>query len=52
MVKIKGLLFDECFNNSVIFEDDGLSIRTLYIDQLIEAKTASESSKIWIILKI
>ncbi|TAH02258.1 MAG: hypothetical protein EAZ15_05525 [Sphingobacteriales bacterium] len=45
MLKIKGLLFDECFNNSIIFEDDGLSIRTLFIDQLIAAKTASARLK-------
>jgi ribosomal protein S18 acetylase RimI-like enzyme len=38
MIKVKGLDFDECFKLSKIFEADGLSIRTLHLNNLIQAK--------------
>jgi predicted nucleotidyltransferase len=45
MLKVKGLVFDECYENAVDFEDDGLFIKTLYLDQLIAAKTAAARRK-------
>lgn len=41
MTKVKGLEFDECYQLSRIFEDDGLVIRTLHISHLITAKKAA-----------
>jgi hypothetical protein len=41
MVNVKGLSFDECYANAVYFEEDGLMIRTIYINDLIKAKKAS-----------
>jgi hypothetical protein len=38
MIKVKGLDFDECFKLSKIFEADGLTIRTLHLNNLIQAK--------------
>src|SRR5437588_5045776 len=38
MIKVKGLNFDECYNDSVYFEEDGLPVRTIHIDNLISAK--------------
>ncbi len=45
MIKVKGLEFDECYNNAVFFEEDGLQIRTIQINNLIEAKKASGRPK-------
>ncbi len=45
MIQVKGLDFETCFNQSVLFEDDGLKIRTLHKNNLIEAKKASGRSK-------
>jgi hypothetical protein len=45
MVKVKGLDFEQCYQKSVVFEDDGLKIRTIHKDSLIEAKKASGRSK-------
>lgn len=45
MVKVKGLVFNECYADSVVFEDEGLSIKTLNLYQLILAKTASARLK-------
>lgn len=45
MVKVKGLVFQECFDKSVIFEDDDLKIRTIHKDNLIEAKRSSGRAK-------
>ena len=41
MTKIKGLDFNESFEKSVLIELEGLSIRTLHLDDLIKAKKAS-----------
>ncbi len=45
MIKIKGLSFDECYNDAVFFEEDDLQIRTIHINNLIIAKKASGRSK-------
>jgi hypothetical protein len=45
MIKVKGLDFHECYKNAVFFEDDGLQIRTIHINNLINAKKASGRSK-------
>lgn len=45
MVAVKGLNFDECYNNAIFFEEDGLQIRTININNLISAKKASGRSK-------
>lgn len=45
MIKVKGLDFETCFKNSVLFEDDGLFIRTINIESLIKAKSASGRRK-------
>ena len=41
MINIKGLDFEESFRNSVLMEIEGMSIRTLQLDDLIKAKKAS-----------
>lgn len=38
MTKVKGLDFDECFKLSKLFEIEGLSVRTLHLNNLIQAK--------------
>jgi hypothetical protein len=45
MVAVKGLNFDDCYKNAVYFEEDGLKVRTIYINDLIKAKKASGRSK-------
>ncbi len=45
MVKVKGLDFEECYTNSVLFEDEDLRIRTIHKNDLIEAKKATGRSK-------
>lgn len=45
MIAVKGLDFESCYKNSVIFEDDGLSIRTIHKNNLIEAKKISGRPK-------
>jgi hypothetical protein len=45
MVDVKGVDFDQCYQNSVFFEEDGLMIRTIYINDLISAKKASGRAK-------
>lgn len=40
MVKAKGLDFTECYNDSIIYEEEGLLIRTISYPHLIEAKKA------------
>jgi hypothetical protein len=45
MIKVKGLDFNECFDNSVFFNEDGLQIRTIHINNLINAKKAAGRSK-------
>lgn len=45
MVIVKGLEFEECYQNSVIFEDDTLKIRTIHKNDLIKAKRSAGRSK-------
>ena len=45
MVEVKGLTFDYCYQKSVYFEEDGLTIRTIFINDLIDAKKASGRAK-------
>ncbi len=45
MIKVKGMDFNECYNNAVFFEEDGLQIRTIHLNNLISAKKASGRSK-------
>ncbi|TSD63779.1 hypothetical protein FFF34_014500 [Inquilinus sp. KBS0705] len=45
MVSVLGLNFNECFDNSVFFKDDGLEIRTIHLNNLIQAKKTSGRSK-------
>jgi hypothetical protein len=45
MVTVKGLNFYECYKNAVYFEEDGLMIRTIFLNDLISAKKAAGRSK-------
>lgn len=45
MIEVKGMDFDECYNNAVFFEEDGLPIRTIHFNNLINAKKASGRPK-------
>jgi hypothetical protein len=41
MVKVKGLIFQEAYENAVIFEDDDMKIRTIHITDLLKTKRES-----------
>lgn len=41
MTAVKGLNFDEAYKLSLIFNDEGLPIRLIHMNQLIEAKKAA-----------
>jgi len=45
MVEVKGLMFDDCHQKAVYFEEGGLTIRTIFINDLIDAKKASGRAK-------
>ena len=45
MVSLKGLEFEECYLKSVYFEDDGLKIRTIQLQDLIKAKQSAGRAK-------
>jgi predicted nucleotidyltransferase len=45
MVEVKGLSFSECYQKAVYFEEDGLVIRTIYINDLITAKKTAGRAK-------
>jgi len=45
MVAVKGLNFDDCFPNATFFQEDGLMIKTIFINDLINAKKASGRAK-------
>jgi len=45
MVEVKGLRFDECYEQAVYFEEDGLIIRTIFLNDLISAKKAAGRAK-------
>lgn len=45
MVKVKGLVFESCFINSQLFEDEGLQIRTISLNDLLLAKKLAGRAK-------
>lgn len=45
MVKVKELDFDECYQKSRIFQDDGLSVRIIHLSDLIKSKKAANRPK-------
>ena len=45
MINLKGVNFDFAFNNSIVFDLDGLSIRTIHKNDLITAKMAANRAK-------
>ena len=45
MISVKGLSFNECFEQSIFFDESGLMIRTIHINDLIQAKKAAGRSK-------
>ena len=45
MINVKGLDFTNCYNNSVIFEDDGLKVRTIHKNDLLFAKNSTGRAK-------
>ncbi len=45
IVKIKGLDFDECYADSILFEDGDLKIRTIQKSDLIKAKKSAGRPK-------
>jgi hypothetical protein len=45
LVEIKGVDFDTVFNNSIVFNDNDVSIRVIHLNQLIDAKKATNRPK-------
>ncbi len=45
MVTVKGLEFENCFNDSIIFEDEDLQIRTINLNDLLKAKKMAGRAK-------
>ena len=45
LINLKGVNFDFAFNNSIVFDLDGLSIRTIHKNDLITAKMAANRAK-------
>lgn len=45
MNRVKGLIFEECYANAVYFDEDDLLIKTIFIQDLINAKKASGRAK-------
>ncbi len=45
MVTVKGLEFETCFNNSMVFEDEDLKIRTINRNDLLKAKKMAGRAK-------
>ncbi len=45
MVALKGLSFHESYKNTVIFEENGLEIRTIHLNVLKKAKRSSGRPK-------
>ncbi|MGM9479105.1 hypothetical protein ACS5PU_21975 [Pedobacter sp. GSP4] len=45
MIIVKGLSFEECYTNSVFFEEDGLKIRTINYNDLMLAKKSAARAK-------
>ncbi|HXH99660.1 MAG TPA: DUF6036 family nucleotidyltransferase [Sphingobacteriaceae bacterium] len=45
MIAVRGLNFEDCYNQSIFFNEDGLEIRTIRLKDLISAKIASGRAK-------
>lgn len=45
MIIVKGLSFEDCYPNSVFFEEDGLKIKTINYHDLLHAKKSSARAK-------
>lgn len=45
MTKVKGLDFNECFENAIFFYEEDLPVRTIHLSNLIEAKKAAGRAK-------
>ncbi|MCF8286029.1 MAG: nucleotidyltransferase [Chitinophagaceae bacterium] len=45
LINLKGVNFDFAFNNSIVFDLDGLPIRTIHKNDLITAKMAANRAK-------
>ena len=45
MIQVKGLDFDTCFTNAVLFEDDDVKIRTIHRNDLLTAKKQAGRAK-------
>ena len=45
MIRVKGLIFEKCYGQAIYFEEDGLPIRTILLQDLINAKKASGRAK-------
>jgi hypothetical protein len=45
LINLKGVNFDFAFNNSIVFDLDGLAIRTIHKNDLITAKMAANRAK-------
>jgi hypothetical protein len=45
MVQLKGLDFNSTYEKSILFEDEGLSIRTIHKDDLIKSKQSANRPK-------
>jgi hypothetical protein len=45
MIDVKGLDFEKCYVNAVLFEDGDLKIKTIHKSDLIQAKKSSGRSK-------
>ncbi len=45
MVKVKGLNFDACYRQAMYFNEDSLNVRTIHINDLINAKKAAGRAK-------
>jgi len=45
MLEVKGLEFDECFEDSSMYETDGIEIRLIHYNHLIAAKKAAGRPK-------
>jgi len=45
MISVKGMDFNSCFEKSIYFEEDGLVIRTIHLNDLVKAKHISGRPK-------
>ncbi|ASU32251.1 hypothetical protein MuYL_0348 [Mucilaginibacter xinganensis] len=45
MVRVKGMAFEACYSKAIYFEEDSLPIKTIFLQDLINAKRASGRAK-------